>query len=705
MPGEADKVTNGVRVSADIGGTFTDIVLARDDGGVFSLKVSSTPDAPEQAVIKGVVSILELAGARGEDVREVLHGTTIGSNTLLEKSGAPTGLITTRGFRDVLEIGRVRTPDLFDLTWSKPEPLIERWARLEVRERMAADGSVVEPLDEDEVLETARRLKDQGITSVAVCFINAYRNRAHEQRTAEILRSQFPDLAVTLSTDIQPEEKEYERTSTAAVNAYVLPVMRKYFARLAEGLRAADVSSPIYVINSSGGLSTVDLAAEKPVYFISSGPAAGVTGAARLGASIDAENLIVFDMGGTTAKAALIEGGRISRANEYEFRAGISTPSRFIKAGGYLMRAPNIDIAEVGAGAGSIASVDPGGLIHVGPRSAGAVPGPACYGLGGINATVTDANLVLGMLNPVALAGGTLAVDIERARAALERDLAKPLDTSLEDAAVGVRAVVNAGMARAIRAVTIERGVDPRDFSLVAFGGSGPVHACDVAHLLGIRRIVLPNMAGVFTAAGMLAGDVEREFIEPLSTLLEDDALQAAVKRFEELEQSARSALLADGFRLESIALEQSVDLRFENQDTTLSVPLNGIGEPGSAEVLRERFLQEYERVYEYRADDAVELVAARVVGTAYRAGKLDFRSYRLTDADSGKAAKGEREVMFAREAGWTPTPVVNRHAIGKSQRGPLIVESSDTTVVVPPDASVFADEVGNLFVEMEAQG
>jgi N-methylhydantoinase A len=299
-----------------------------------------------------------------------------------------------------------------------------------------------------------------------------------------------------------------------------LPVMRQYFDRLASGLHDAGIAAALYVVNSSGGLSPAKLAASKPVFFISSGPAAGVTGAARLGTSIGEDNLIVFDMGGTTAKAALIEGGRISRTNEYEFRAGISTPSRFIKAGGYLMRAPTIDIAEVGAGAGSIATVDAGGLIHVGPRSAGAVPGPACYGLGGQEATVTDANLVLGLLNPRPLAGGTLAVDRDKAVKAVHEHLAQRLNASVEDAAIGVRAVVNAGMARAIRAVTIERGVDPRDFQLVAFGGSGPVHACDVARLLGISRIVLPNMAGVFTAAGMLAGDVEREFVEPLAGLL-----------------------------------------------------------------------------------------------------------------------------------------------------------------------------------------
>lgn len=691
-----------VRVSADIGGTFTDIVLASETGTIFTSKVPSTPDAPERAVIEGVAAILEAAGARGEDVLEVLHGTTIGSNALLEKTGAATGLITTKGFRDILEIGRVRTPDLFDLTWSKPVPLIERWARLEVRERMTADGSVLEPLSEDDVRAAGARFAEMGVTSIAVCYINSYRNSDHERRTREILAEVFPQFSVTLSTDIQPEAKEYERTSTAAVNAYVLPVMRRYFDRLASGLHDVGIAASLYVVNSSGGLSHAKLAASKPVFFISSGPAAGVTGAARLGSSIGADNLIVFDMGGTTAKAALIEDGRISRTNEYEFRAGISTPSRFIKAGGYLMRAPTIDIAEVGAGAGSIATVDAGGLIHVGPRSAGAVPGPACYGLGGHEATVTDANLVLGLLNPQALAGGTLAVDRDKAVQAVHEHLAQRLNASVEDAAIGVRAVVNAGMARAIRAVTIERGVDPRDFQLVAFGGSGPVHACDVARLLGIRRIVLPNMAGVFTAAGMLAGDVEREFVEPLAGLLDNGAgndIAAAIGR---LEGEAREALADDGFDSDDIALESSVDLRFESQDTNLTVLTGNLTGPNFVTDLRERFLQDYERIYEYRASDGIELVTARIVGIGRRAGKLDFRSYRLDDAAGAATKSTDRPVMFSRESGWTSTPVVARRDLNGGMHGPVIVESSDTTVVVPPDARLTTDGVGNLFVVME---
>ena len=693
-----EAAERAVRVAADVGGTFTDIVLARSDGSVISAKVSSTPAAPERAVIEGTVAILAEAGSEAADVVEVLHGTTIGSNTLLQRAGAPTGLITTMGFRDILEIGRIRTPTMFDLTWTKPTPLVPRRARLEVVERIAADGSVVTPLDEEGLRAAGQRLSELGVTSVAVAFINSYRNAEHERRAGAILAEAFPGLDVTISAELQPEAKEYERTSTAVVNAYVLPVMRGYLARLAEGLAEAGIRAPILVANSGGGLSRAALAAERPVYFVSSGPAAGVTGAAALGRSAEIADLIAFDMGGTTAKAALVQDGAISRTNEYEFRAGISTPSRFIKAGGFLMRVPSIDIAEVGAGAGSIAWVDEGGLIHVGPHSAGADPGPACYGRGGERATVTDANVVLGYLNPESLAGGTLPIEAERSREAVARDIGRRLNVQVEEAAAGVRDIANANMARAIRAVTVERGVDPRDFTLVAFGGSGPVHACDMAATLGIRRILMPNLAGVFTAAGMLGGDIEHQFVAPLPRLLDDQSLPSLRERLDRLEADARAALAEEGFAPHEIEVGRQADMRFENQDTELGVAIEDPAE-GAAE-LRERFMAAYETVYEYRAGDRVEIVAARVVGRGRRRDKLDFRGYR-TSSGRQDGICGERPVLFERAQGYVPTPVVSRAALNGAHRGPIIVESLDTTAVIPPGATVESDAAGNLRVEI----
>ena len=412
-----------------------------------------------------------------------MHGTTVASNTILQKKGARVGLLTTRGFRDVLEIGRVRTPDLFDLTWEKPEPLVERRHRLEVDERIAADGAVVRPLDREGLLAAAERLvRRRGRRGGGLLHQQLREPGPRAPRPSSLLAARFPTLDVTASYRVLPEIKEYERTSTTVVNAYLLPVMRRYLATLAAGLRGIGVEAPLLVVASNGGVVGAAGAGERPVFAVGSGPAAGVAGAARLGQVAGAPNLIAFDMGGTTAKASLVEHGRVSLTTEYEFREGISTSSRFIKAGGYMLKVPAIDIAEVGAGAGSIADIDDGGLLRVGPQSAGAQPGPACYALGGTRPTVTDANVALGFLNPGYLAGGELRLDAALARDAIRtprRGAPRPLGCI--EAAHGIREVANANMARAIRSVTIERGRDPRDFTLVAFGGSGPVHAGDVA--------------------------------------------------------------------------------------------------------------------------------------------------------------------------------------------------------------------------------
>src|SRR5262245_24783850 len=461
-----------VRVGVDIGGTFTDLVLRLPDGSLQVSKVPSTPDDPGRAVVEGLGVLLRTAGLTPGDVVEIVHGTTVASNTILQKTGAVTGLITTRGFRDVLEIGRVRTPDLYDLTWEKPRPLVPRRLRLEVDERIAADGSIVRPLDEAGVARAAEALVRAGVQVIAICFINSYINPAHEQAAERVVRRTVPGIDVTASYAVLPEMKEYERTSTTVVNGYLLPVMRRYLANLAGSLERIGVGAPLLVVASNGGVVGARQAAERPAFAVGSGPAAGVTGAARLGAALGEPSLIVFDMGGTTAKASLVEAGQPTLTNEYEFREGISTSSRFIKAGGYMLKVPAIDIAEVGTGAGSIAWIDPGGLLRVGPQSAGARPGPASYGIGGTRPTITDANVVLGYLNPAHLAGGELPLRADLAREAIERDVGRPLGLGLIDAARGIRDVANASMARAIRAVTIERGRDPHDFTLVAFGGS-----------------------------------------------------------------------------------------------------------------------------------------------------------------------------------------------------------------------------------------
>lgn len=684
---------NSARIGVDIGGTFTDLVLFGDGGETFFTKVPSTPAKPEEAVLTGIRQITETAGMDVAKVAEVVHGTTVGSNTLLQKVGAKTGLVTTKGFRDVLEIGRVRTPTMFDLSWEKAVPLIARRYRMEVDERSAADGTILKALDEQEIIEIGRYFQSEGVESVAICFINSYRNPENEARAQELMRKHFPDIWVTASVSVLPEIREYERTSTTAVNAYVLPSLRAYFERLENGLREIGVSAPLLISNSNGGLSSAKMAQEKPVFFISSGRSAGVVGAGRLGQAIEEKDLVVFDMGGTTASASLIHKGELSRANEYEFRAGISTPSRFIKAGGYLMRVPTVDVAEVGSGAGSIARIDDGGLMHVGPLSAGAVPGPVCYGIGGNSPTVTDANVVLGFL-PSALAGGSMNLDVDGARAAIKRDLADPLKLSVEDAAFGIREVANINMARTIKAVTVERGVDPRDFALLAFGGSGPVHACDLAKTLGISRVIFPMSPGVFTATGMLAAKVERYFLRSLTGMLDQLPIQHINALLAEMRTEAVSSLAEEGYAEDQVELGFEADLRFKGQDFEIPISLPNTLVDKDRDNLRASFREAYKSIYGYASDDGVEIVNVRLNASGNTGNLLKFKAH---VPDRVVRAAETRNIYFSRTEGWQETPVFERSSFEGGVVGPLIIQSPDTTIVIPPRAKADLDAFGNV--------
>lgn len=684
---------NNARIGVDIGGTFTDLVLFGDAGETFFTKVPSTPAKPEQAVLTGIRQITETAGLDVGKVAEVVHGTTVGSNTLLQKVGAKTGLITTKGFRDVLEIGRVRTPTMFDLSWEKAVPLIARRYRMEVDERSTADGRILKELDEQEIIEIGRFFESEGVESVAICFLNSYRNPENEARAQDLMRKHCPNMWVTASVSVLPEIREYERTSTTAVNAYVLPSLRAYFERLENGLREIGVSAPLLISNSNGGLSSAKMAQEKPVFFISSGRSAGVVGAGRLGEAMGEKDLVVFDMGGTTASASLIHKGELSRANEYEFRAGISTPSRFIKAGGYLMRVPTVDVAEVGSGAGSIARIDDGGLMHVGPLSAGADPGPVCYGIGGQSPTVTDANVVLGFL-PSALAGGSMKLDVDGARAAIKRDLADPLKLSVEDAAFGIREVVNINMARTIKAVTVERGVDPRDFAILAFGGSGPVHACDLARTLGITRVIFPKSPGVFTATGMLAAKVERYFLRSLNGMLDQLPVDRVNVLLKEMRAEAIASLAEEGYSPDQIECGFEADLRFKGQDFEIPVALPETVSEGDRVLLRAAFREAYKAIYGYASDDGVEIVNIRLNSSGNSGNRLSFKPH-APDADA--AGPTSRKIYHSRTDGWVDTPIYDRNTFKGGVAGPLIIQSPDTTIVIPPRATADLDAFGNV--------
>jgi N-methylhydantoinase A len=686
------------RVAVDIGGTFTDIALFTDSGLIHQSKISSTPDDPSIAVIEGVGQLLAELSIAPSAIAEVLHGTTVGSNTILQRKGARTGLITTRGFRDVLEIGRIRMPDMFDLTWDKPKPLVPRRHRLEVTERMAADGLPVEPLSEASVISAARALVADDIEAVAIAFINSYRNPAHELQAEAILRANFPQLLVTTSCAVLPEMKEYERTSTTVVNAYLLAAMRSYLERLESGLRAIGIAAPILVMTSNGGMLAANVTCEKPVLVVASGPAGGVVGAARLGIARGDRDAIVFDMGGTTAKAVIIEDGRPTMTSEYEFRDGISTSSRFIKAGGYMLKVPAIDIAEVGAGGGSLASIDNGGLLTVGPQSAGAVPGPACYGLGNDKPTVTDANVVLGFINATALAGGQLGIDRSLSEAAIRRYVGDPLGLPLQDAAHGIRAVANAAMARAIRAVTVERGRDPRDLTLMAFGGNGGVHAPDLARQLSIPRVVVPPMSGIFSALGMLASDIEHTSLKTVGRRLDRMSVADLEAIKTELQRQVSAQLAADGYQAGRTAFVWEADLRHEGQATELTVPF----EDEDFDQIRTRYIAEYFKTYGYRDDTPIELMKLRVAGRGLRDNRLDFGHMQIA-ARAGTSRNGVRQISFARGEPAISVEIVDRGAVGYAgQQGPLIIEEFDATIVVPPDARVHKDGIGCIVLEFD---
>lgn len=690
-----------IRIAVDIGGTFTDIVAMAGDGLLHESKVSTSSDDPSRAVIDGVAALLSELGLPASAVAEVLHGTTVGSNAILQRRGAPTGLITTTGFRDVLEIGRIRMPEMFDLSWAKPKPLVARRHRMEVDERIAADGTVVRPLDEAAVERAARGLAGQGIEAVAICFINSYRNAAHERQAEQIVRSIAPSLEVTSSHAVLPEMKEYERTSTTVVNAYLLKAMRGYLDRLQSGLTSIGISAPVLVMTSNGGMLPAAEACRLPVFVVASGPAGGVIGGARLGAAHVECDVIVFDMGGTTAKAVIVEDGMPSMTSEYEFRDGISTSSRFIKAGGYMLKVPAIDIAEVGAGGGSLAGIDAGGLLRVGPESAGADPGPACYRRGNDRPTVTDANVALGLYNPTALAGGRLAIDRQSAIEAVERHIARPLGIGVEAAAHGIRAVANAAMARAIRAVTVERGRDPRDMALIAIGGSGGAHAVDIARQLGIRRIIVPPLAGVFCSVGMLSADVEHNFVQTMLCQLHEVDARTLEDRTAELARAALARLAADGYEAGQTRLDWFAEIRYEGQASELSVAFT----PGARAIadLTRDFTTAYRRTYGYEDETRPELVRLRLVGRGIREKRLDFSAMRVANRleSSGQTV---RAASFAREQTPISTPVMGRAAVGTvPRRGPAIIEEFDATIVVPSDASVRRNELGSIILELEA--
>ena len=688
------------RIGVDIGGTFTDVVFLSSGGHVLARKVASTPDDYSRAVLEAIDNGVKELGIGPDSVSEVSHGFTVATNAIIENKGAKTALITTEGFRDVLELRRNRVPRLYDLYYEKPPALVKRQLRMEVRERLNFQGEVLRPLDNADVDKAVDRILEEEVEAVAVCLLHSYANPDHEQQIGQVIRQRAPDVILTLSSDLLPEMKEYERTSTTVINCYVRPVVERYLGRLIEGLQRMGISVPLVVMQSNGGLATSKIAMEKPVYCIESGPAAGVVGAYHLGSRLGLDDLMTLDMGGTTAKASIIENGEILQAPEYEVGGDISAGHRLLRGSGHILRVPSIDLAEVGAGGGSIASVDRGGSIRVGPQSSGAVPGPACYRLGGQDATVTDADVLLGYLNPEYLLGGDFPIDRDLAEEAITRDVAMPLGISAVEAAHGIHLLVNSNMARALRAVSSERGRDPRRFVLFSFGGGGPVHAAGLAEMLDINRMVVPPFPGVFSSFGLLLANVEHHFVRTYFKIFDQLQVSDLAEILDGLWEEGRQQLRAEGFADSAQQIVTQVDMKYKGQVSELTVlmPPGKVTQKTLSE-LGEVFAEEHVKSFGYRTDAPYQMVNLRVIA---RGLSQESRTPERLDLPvSDRNGPSKRQVYFGGDIGWIDTTVIDRGGLTDNPAdGPLIIEEYDSTTVVPPRWRASVDSWRNIILE-----
>ena len=690
------------RIGVDIGGTFTDIVALGSDGTIHTKKISSSVDNYARAIVEGLNELFAETGLAGAAIEEIRHGTTVASNAILEHKGARTGLITTEGFRDVLEIRTLRMPRLYDLTWTKPVPLVERYLRQVVDERIDAHGTVQRALDPKDAERAVAALLAERVETIAVCLLHSYANPVHELAIRDIIRRRAPGMPVSVSCEVLPEIKEYERTSTTVLNAYVMPIVATYLRALRRALDDAGIAAPLLLMQSNGGLITDAAATERPMNIIESGPAGGVVGAQALARQRQLPNTITFDMGGTTAKASIVENGEVTRAAEYSVGAGIVIGSRLLTGAGYTLKVPAIDLAEVGAGGGSHVWIDPGGSLQVGPQSAGASPGPVCYDQGGTTPTVTDASVLLGYLNPQQLVGGALRLNAEKARVVFEEEIARPLRMSIEQAAYGAHQIAASNMIRAIKAVSTERGRDAREFALFAFGGNGPLFACGMAAELGMTRVVVPPCAGLFSSFGLLYADVEHHYARTFRRLVRKCDLGEVEGAWAALAEQANAQLAADGFTGPRAQLRRSAALHYQGQTYELTVPVpDGPIDDEMVAYLEEAFGREHERTYGHRAgpDEPVELVTIQVVGQGIRAGP--GVPERVHPSRPEPPPPPPRESYFGPQQGWVQTPVIRRSALSTSCAGPVIIEEYDSTCVVPPGWRARLDTGGNIFIEL----
>ena len=683
----------GYMIGVDVGGTFTDFsVFNNDSGNLFHYKISSTPADPSQAIVNGIKKILELRNIKPEEVSYFAHGTTVATNALIEKKGSRIGLITTKGFKDLMEIGWQKRPSLYDLLKPKPQSFIPSGLGCEVTERILYDGTVKTPLDEEETRKVVRFLKDAKVDAIAVCTLFSFINPAHERRIKEIIKEILPEVYISISSELVPEFREYSRMSTTVLNAYLGPIMKKYVHNFEQSIKDVGVKVAPYVTQSNGSIISISETINCPIKTAVSGPSAGVIGAAQIGNLCGIDKIITFDMGGTSADISLIENGQPKLSSE-----------RLVE--GFPARIPMIDIITIGAGGGSIAYVDDGGALKVGPKSAGANPGPACYGINGENPTVTDSNIILGKLNQKKILGGRMDVYVNLARKAIEDKICNYSGLSLSEAAAGIVSVVNSNMIRAIRLVSVERGYDVRDFTLMAFGGAGPLHSCEVAKELGIINIIIPPSPGTLCSLGLLMADTKFDLSRSNIMIACQENLPKINEIFNSMIEEGREMLGREGIAENCRSYARAIDARYERQNYELSISLPDC--EITEEVLKAAitdFHREHNKNYGYFNDNLnIQIVSYRVSAI----GNIDKPKMKETDVDTKAIVVAPiefRDVMFDGEKEYIPCNVYSRNDFrpGCSIKGPAIVEQMDTTTIIPPGWTVNTDGFFNLRLTYE---
>ena len=676
------------RLGIDSGGTFTDVVLFDDKKKALHItKTPSTPANPAIGVINGIKKIVSQVGIESNEIASLVHGTTVATNALLEYKGIRTALVLTEGFKDILSIGRQDRPKLYDYFERRPEPFIPRHLRFEVPERTLYDGEILRPLDEEQVRGIAEKLKGMGIRGVAVCLLHSYANPTHEKRIKEIFKEHYPEAVVSTSHGILPEFREYERMSTTVINTYVMPIIDRYLQDLQRMMREEGLTADLNVMQSNGGVMTSRSAGEKSVHTILSGPAGGVMGSLAIGTQIGMNNLITVDMGGTSFDICLIHGGKIHFTKESEI-------------GGHPIKIPMIDIHTIGAGGGSVAWIDPGGSLRVGPQSSGANPGPVCYRLGGKEPTVTDANLVLGRLDPSYYLGGEMSLDVEAAKQAILGKIARPLKLSLEEAAEGIIKVINASMVRGIRKVSVEKGFDAREFSMICFGGGGPLHSLELAEELRIPTVVVPISPGVNSALGLLIADFRYDYSQPFLKKTQDIRLDSFNQGFKDLEAKATQQMMEEKIPREDRVILRSVEMRYSGQGYELEVPVpNGTLTRKDLKRISDTFHQTHRQLYGYASpQETTEFVYLRIAALG-KIPKPKFKKEKEGDRKPARALKGKRKVFV--QGKYVSLPIYERALLRPADKiqGPAIIEQMDSTTFLSYGHRAQVDPYLNLIV------